>query len=151
MSAAALTLSTFNSAKISTFETQIASNNKRVDHLVDITSLHEKHFKAVDCKLDYVSDKLALMLQISKVHFAKMTDFMEQKFGTAVAISKQLFHTAYNNRLSPGALHQCFWKLSSTLMRSLKIVNCSCLFTNHPICSWWRRHIFTDWTKKHSS
>jgi hypothetical protein len=43
---------------------------------------------------------------------------------------------------------KCFWKLSSTLMRSLKTVNCSCLFTNHPICSSWRRHIFTDRTKK---
>jgi hypothetical protein len=55
--------------------------------------------------LDDVSDKLALMLRINKVHFAKMTDFMEKKFGTAVAISKRLIHTAYNNRLSPGALH----------------------------------------------
>jgi len=62
MSAAALTLSTFDSAKISTLETQIASNNKRVDHLVDITSLHEKHFKGMDRKLDDVSDNLALML-----------------------------------------------------------------------------------------
>ncbi len=105
MSAAALTLSTFNSAKISMFETQIASNNKWVDHLVNITSLHEKYFKAVDNKLDDVSDKLALMLRINKVHLAKMTDFMEQKFGTAVAISKRLIHMAYNSRLSPGALH----------------------------------------------
>jgi hypothetical protein len=48
MSTAALTLSTFNSARISTLETQIASNNKQVDHLVDITSLHEQHFKAVN-------------------------------------------------------------------------------------------------------
>ncbi len=68
-------------------ESQIVSNNKRVDHLVDITSLHENHFKAVDHKLDDISEKLAFMLRINKVHFAKMTDFMEQKFGTAVTIS----------------------------------------------------------------
>ena len=43
-------------------------------------------------------------LKIKKVHFAKMTDFMEQKFGPAVAISDRLIRTAYNNRLSPGAL-----------------------------------------------
>ncbi len=79
MSAAALTLSLFNSARISTLETQIASNNKRVNHLVNITSLHEQLFKAVDCKINDVSDKLALMLRINKVHFAKLTDFMEQK------------------------------------------------------------------------
>jgi hypothetical protein len=37
------------------------------------------------------------MLCINKVDFTKMTDFMEQKFGTAVAISERLIHTAYNN------------------------------------------------------
>jgi hypothetical protein len=104
MSAAALTLSTFNSARISTLETHIISNNKRGDHLVDITNLHKKHYKAINKKLDNVSDKLATLLCINKVHFAKMTDFMEQKFGTAVAISECLIHTAYSNRLLPGAL-----------------------------------------------
>ncbi len=99
MSTAALTLSTFNSAKISKLETQIASSNKRIDHLVDITSLHEKHFKAVDQKLDDVADKVALMLKVNKVHFAKMTDFMEQKFGTAVAISERLIHTASQTKV----------------------------------------------------
>jgi hypothetical protein len=117
MSTAALTLSTFNSAKISKLETQIASSNKRIDHLVDITSLHEKHFKAVDQKLDDVADKVALMLKVNKVHFAKMTDFMEQKFGTAVAISERLIHTAYNNKLSPGALHH------EALLEIVKYVN----------------------------
>jgi hypothetical protein len=47
MSAAALTLSTFNSARISTLEMQIVNNNKRIDHLVDIMSLHKNHFWAV--------------------------------------------------------------------------------------------------------
>jgi hypothetical protein len=69
-----------------------------------ITSLHEQHFKAVDKKLDDVAEKLALVLRINKVHFAKMTDFMEQKFSTAVAISERLIRTTYSNRLSPGAL-----------------------------------------------
>jgi hypothetical protein len=97
MSVAALTLSTFNSAKISTLVTQMASNNKWVDHLVDITSLHEKHFKAVDHKLDDVSDKLSMLLRVNKVHFGKITNFMEQKFGTTIAISERLIHTAYSN------------------------------------------------------
>jgi hypothetical protein len=105
MSAAVLTLSTFNSAKISHLETQIVNNNKRVDHLVDIMALHENHFKAVDQKVDDVAEKLAMILKINKVHFSKMTDFMEQKFGTAIDISERLIHTAYSNRHSPGALH----------------------------------------------
>jgi len=117
MSTAALTLSTYNSACISTLKLQITSNNKKVDHLVDISNLHEQHFKAVNQKLDDVSDKLSTMLRINKVHFAKMTDFMEQKFGTAVAISERLIHTAYNNRLSPGALHH------KVLLKIIKYVN----------------------------
>jgi uncharacterized coiled-coil protein SlyX len=79
MSAAAITLATFNTAKISHLETQIAHNTKQLDHLVDITTLHEQHFKAVDKKLDNVADKLAMLLKINKVHFAKMTYFMEQQ------------------------------------------------------------------------
>ena len=88
MSAAALTLAMFNTAKISHLETQIINNNKCVDHLVDIATLHENHFRAVDQKVDDMADKSAMILKINKVHFAKMTDFMEQKFGTAIAISE---------------------------------------------------------------
>jgi hypothetical protein len=51
MSAVALTLSTFNSARISRLEMQFVNNNKRVDHLVDIAALHENHFRAVIKKL----------------------------------------------------------------------------------------------------
>jgi len=65
MSMAVLTLSTYNSARISMLETKIVSNNERVDHLVDITNLHENHFKAVDQKLDNISDKLATLLKIN--------------------------------------------------------------------------------------
>ncbi len=75
-----------NSAKISHLETQIINNNKCMDHLVDITALHENHFRAVDQKVDDMADKLATLLRINKVHFAKMTDFMEQNFSIAVAI-----------------------------------------------------------------
>ena len=117
MSAATLILSNFNLAKISTLETQIVNNYKRVDHLVDITNLHEQHFKAVDKKLDDISDKLATLIKINKVHFAKITNFMEQKFGTAVTISERLIHTAYDNRLSPRALHH------EALLKIVKYVN----------------------------
>jgi hypothetical protein len=41
----------------------------------------------MDQKLDGVADKLATLIKINKVHFAKI-DFMEQKFGTAVTISE---------------------------------------------------------------
>jgi len=57
------------------------------------------------------------MLRVNKVHFAKLTDLMEQKFGKAVAISERLIHTAYNNRLSPGALHH------EVLLEIVKYVN----------------------------
>jgi hypothetical protein len=105
MSAASLTLSTINTAKISALEKKIELNSKRLDHLVDITSLHEQHFKAVDQKLDDIANQLAIIMAVNKAHFAKLTDFMEQKFGTAIKISERLIRTAYKNRLAPGALH----------------------------------------------
>jgi hypothetical protein len=43
-------------------------------------------------------------MAVNKAHFAKLTDFMEQKFGTAIKISEWL-RTAYKTRLAPGALH----------------------------------------------
>jgi hypothetical protein len=149
MSAAALTLSTFNSAKISHLETQIVNNNKRVDHLVDIAALHENHFRAVDQKVDDMADKLATLLRINKVHLAKMTDFMQQKFGTAVAISERLIYTAYSNRLlqvlstmKPSS------KRSSTLTRSPETATCCHSSANLPTFSWWRHPIFTNRTRK---
>jgi len=84
-------------------ETQIASNNKRVNHLVDITSLHKQHFKAIDQKLDDISDKLSLMLcvgpfhQNDRLHGAKIWHSCHHLL--------EALHTAYNNRLSTGALH----------------------------------------------
>jgi hypothetical protein len=70
----------------------------------DITNRHEKHFKAVDQKIDDIPNQLARMLQVNKVHFAKK--LMEQKFATAVDLSEQLIHPTYNHRLAAGALHQ---------------------------------------------
>ena len=79
MSAASLTLSTINTAKISVLEKKIVLNNKRLDHLVDITSLHEQHFKAVDQKLDDIANQLAIIMAVNKTHFAKLTNFKDAK------------------------------------------------------------------------
>ncbi len=42
---------------------------------------------------------------------------MEQKFGTAITILERLIHTAYDNHLSPGALHH------EPLLKIVKYVN----------------------------
>jgi hypothetical protein len=65
MSTAALTLSTYDSAHISTLKSQIVVNNKKVNHLIDITNLHEQHFKAVNENLDDIADKLSTKLRIN--------------------------------------------------------------------------------------
>jgi hypothetical protein len=100
MSVASLTLSTINTAKISALEKKIALNNKRLDHLVDITALHEQHFKAVDQKLDDIANQLAILISVNKAHFTKLTNFMEQKFGTAIKIAERLIRTAYQKKVS---------------------------------------------------
>jgi hypothetical protein len=63
------------------------------------TSLTLPTFTKVISKPDDISNQLATMLQINKVHFAKVTDLMEQKISAAVAISERLIHTAYDHRL----------------------------------------------------
>ena len=102
---AGLTLATYNAMQISKLENKIATNKKKLDYLIDITNLHEQHFKAVDQRLDDISNQLTTMLQVKKAHFAKINDLMEQKFAAAVAISKRLIHTAYNHHPTAGALH----------------------------------------------
>ncbi len=67
---AGLTLATYNAVQISKLENKIAANKKKLDLLIDITSLHKQHFKVVDQKLDDISNQLATMLQVNKVHFA---------------------------------------------------------------------------------
>ncbi len=91
-----LTLDTYNMVQISKLENKIAANEK-VDHLVDITNLREQQFKAVNQKLD-ISNSLATMLPINKVHFANIKDLLEQKFAAVVTILERLIHTAYGHR-----------------------------------------------------
>ncbi len=79
-----LTLATYNMVQISKLENKIAANEK-VDHLVDITNLREQQFKAVDQKLD-ISNSLATMLPINKVHFANIKGLLEEKFAAVVTI-----------------------------------------------------------------
>jgi hypothetical protein len=71
MSAASLTLSAINTAKISALEKKIALNNKRLDHLVYITYLHIQHFKVVDQKLDDIAKQLAVLISVNKAHSLK--------------------------------------------------------------------------------
>ncbi len=81
------------------------------------------------------------MLHISKVHFAKMTNFMEQKFIMAVAISEWLIHTAYDNRLSPGHVTMTsYLKSSSMSKKSPRTPKCSNLSTN-PRTFFWSKHL----------
>jgi hypothetical protein len=151
MSAAALTLSTFNLAKISHLETQIINNNKRVDHLVNITALHENHFRAIDKKLDDMADKLATIIKINKVHFAKMTNFMEQKFGTAVTISECLIHSTYSNRLSPGALHhEALIEIVKYVNEIAKNSNLLSFIHQPSIFFWWKLLTSTNRMRKFS-
>jgi hypothetical protein len=61
-------------------EDKISANEKKVDHLIDITNLHENHVKAVDHKIDDISNQLATMLQVKKFHFAKSQTSLNKHF-----------------------------------------------------------------------
>jgi hypothetical protein len=63
---AGLTLATYNTVQISKLDAKIAANDKKLAHLIDITYLHEKHFKAEDQKIDDISNQLATMYKSPK-------------------------------------------------------------------------------------
>jgi hypothetical protein len=152
MSTAALTLSTFNSAQILTLEMQIINNNKRVDHLVDITSLHENHFLAVDKKLDDVTDILATLIKINKVHYAKMTDFMEQNLAQPSPFRSDLY-TLHTTIVSHPELVTTRPSLK-LLSMSMKLHKTAIYFHSSislQIFFWWRHPTFTNPTRKHFS
>ncbi len=44
----------------------------------------------MDQKLDDIANQLAIIMAVNKAHFAKLTNFMEQKFGTATKIAERL-------------------------------------------------------------
>jgi hypothetical protein len=69
---AALTLATYNTVQISKVKNKITANEKKLDHLIDITNLHKQHFKAVDTKLDDISNQLATMFKSTRSTLPKL-------------------------------------------------------------------------------
>ncbi len=100
-----LTLATYNAVQITKLEDQVNMQDQKLDHLINITKLHEAHFKAVDEKVDKISNSLANLIKVDKTHFMKFTNYTEQQFTATMAILELLIQTTYNHRLSPGALH----------------------------------------------
>jgi hypothetical protein len=76
-------IATGNQQSIKTnFHKNSLPHSSSIDNLCPLGKNPKFNPKAVNQKLDDVSGKLATILCINKVHFAKMTDLMEPKFGT---------------------------------------------------------------------
>jgi peptidoglycan hydrolase CwlO-like protein len=62
---ARLTLVTYNTVQISKLETKIATKDKNIDHLFDITKLCQVHFKSTDEKVEKINNTPANLLQVN--------------------------------------------------------------------------------------
>ena len=88
------------------------------------------------------------MLQVNKVHFAKITDLMEQKFSVVVAISERLIHTAYSHRLTAGALHhEPQLEISVNYVNEIAAKSEMFSFVNEPFFFMWKVLTFINHKK----
>jgi hypothetical protein len=64
-----LTLATANAVQISKLEDKI--NCQKVNHLIDITNLHEQLSKGVDDKIDKISQQVANLIHVNRATSSK--------------------------------------------------------------------------------
>ncbi len=70
-------MATYNTLQISKLEEQIVAQRDILDHLIDVMKLQEEHFKAIDEKIDTISNTLANRINVYKDH-VKITDYLSK-------------------------------------------------------------------------
>jgi len=106
---AALSLSTYNTIQISKLETAIENQKQKTDLLTDIVKLHEQHLHQLDQMIDDIGKEIQALKVQSGLHFsidraiAQVTSDTN-KLRAVVAIFERVIHSAFDQKLAPGAL-----------------------------------------------
>jgi hypothetical protein len=106
---ASLTLSTYNTVQISKLETAIEAQKQKTDLLADIVKLHEQHLHQLDRMSDDIGREIQALKVQSGLHFS-INKAMAQvisdtnKLWALVAIFERVIHSAFDQKLAPGAL-----------------------------------------------
>jgi len=106
---AALLLATYNTVQISKLETAIEAQQAKTDLLTDISKLHEHHMHKLDNMVDDIGKELQVVkfqnlfsLKMERILAQINTD--EHKLRAVIATFERIIHSAYNQKLAPGAL-----------------------------------------------
>jgi hypothetical protein len=121
--AAALSLATYNTVQISKLETAIKAQQAKTDLLTDISKLHENHMHKLDNMVDDIGKELQVIkfgnqfrTKVERVLAQINTD--EHKLRAVIATFERIIHSAYDQKLAPGALssdvlHQILYHIDS--------------------------------------
>jgi hypothetical protein len=106
---AALTLSTYNTVQISKLETAIEAQKQKTDLLANIVKLQEHHLHQLDKMIKDIEKEIQALKVQSGLHFSIHRAIAQvisdtNKLCTVVAIFERVIHSAFDQKLAPGAL-----------------------------------------------
>jgi hypothetical protein len=106
---AALTLSTYNTVQISKLGTAIKAQKQKTDLLADIIKLHKQHLHQLDKMIEDIGREIQALKVQSGLHFSIDRAIAQvisdtNKLREVVTIFEQVIHSAFNQKLAPGAL-----------------------------------------------
>jgi hypothetical protein len=106
---AALMLSTHNMVQISKLETAIEAQKQKTDLLANIVKLHEQHLHQLDKMTEDIGKEIQVLKVQSGLHFSIDRAIAQvisdtNKLRAVVTILERVIHSAFDQKLAPGAL-----------------------------------------------
>jgi len=125
---AALTLKTYNTVQISILETTIEAQKQKTD----IVKINEQHLHQLDRMIDDIGREIQVLKVQSGLHFSIDKAIAQvildtNKLRAVVAIFEQVIHSAFDQKLAPGALSI---NILETIMHHIKDTAASNKFHN---------------------
>ncbi len=97
-------MSTFNTVRITQLNKEINTLKEKIDLILDVVHLHERHLHHLEEKLDQTNKLLADLLESNIWFSSKVTDTIKKKFQSVVWHHENVVKLAQHHRLAPGAL-----------------------------------------------
>jgi hypothetical protein len=105
----ALTLSTYNTVQISKLKTTIEAQKQKTDLRADIVKLHEQHLHQIDEMIEDIGNEIQMLKVQAGFHFSIDRAIAQvisdtNKLRAVLAIFERVIHSAFNQKLAPGAI-----------------------------------------------
>ncbi len=92
-----MVMSTFNTIKITGLKA-------KMDKMLDVLHLHEKHLHHLDKKMEQTQTLLAHLLEANIWFSSKVTDAIEKKFQSVIHHHENVAKSAQHHRVAPGVV-----------------------------------------------